>query len=211
MENEVKTTGKQTGKVWVDEAGNKISASRITPSEKAMETEANRIYELAVKAEKRLKDLKDNIEKTAEVLMDQFYKENNIDVNKRKGNFTIYSFNRAIKIEVSVQDKQTFDSNLIEGCKEKLMQFLDTSISSTEDFVKQIVLDAFETTKGNMDVKKVMSLLKYKSRIKSNLYQEAMVLLERAIRVDSSKTYQRVYKKNEAGEYVNVNLNFSAL
>ena len=79
------------------------------------------------------------------------------------------------------------------------------------EFVKDLVTDAFSTSKGKLDAKKVMSLLKYRNKIKDYQFQEALNLIETSIRKPDSKTYFRVWERREDGSYGIVDLNFSSL
>lgn len=198
-------------KVWKDEAGNVIPANRITKSEKIREKHAEQILKDAKKASEFLRLLKEKVNHATEEVMATVAEENKIDMTKRKGNFTWFNFDRSVKIEISINERIVFDDMLIAACKEKLMSFIDTTVSGTEEFVKDLILDAFNTAQGRLDTRKVMSLLKYQKRIKNNLFQEAMDLLTNAIRRPDSKTYSRVWIKNAKGEYENIDLNYSSL
>ena len=46
------------------------------------------------------------------------------------------------------------------------MQFLKKSLNSTQEFNKDLILDAFQTRAGKLDTKKIMYLLKYEDKIK---------------------------------------------
>ena len=132
-------------------------------------------------------------------------------LGKGKGGFTWKNFDGSIKIESSVSESIKFDDLGIIACKEKLELFLNNNLESKDAFIKQMVLDAFETSRGKLDAKKVLSLLTYRSKIKAPLFQEALNLLEKAIRRPDSKMYFRVFVKDEAGEYKNIDLNISSI
>ena len=72
-------------------------------------------------------------------------------------------------------------------------------------------MSAFETSRGKLDTKKVLSLKRHASRIKDKRYHEAMDLIDKAIRKPESKTYFRVWEKDENGQYKSVDLNFSSI
>ena len=75
-----------------------------------------------------------------------------------------------------------------------------------------MVINAFETQrKGNLDVKSVMNLTRYESKVKDPLFSEAVALINSAIRRPKTKTYFRVWQKNSNGEYQNVDLNISSI
>src|SRR5690606_379589 len=127
------------------------------------------------------------------------------------GNFTWHNFDRSLKIEVSINERIQFDDLTITACKDKLNQLIDANNEGKVESIKDMVNDAFSTSRGKLDAKKVMSLLKYKSRIKAPVFQEAMVLLEESIRRPDSKVYFRIWKKNQDGKYENIDLNFSSI
>ena len=128
-----------------------------------------------------------------------------------KGNFTWFNFDRSIRIEVSISDRIDFDDIAIEASKEKLDTFLSENLDSKTDFVKDLVIDAFSTTKGKIDAKKVMSLMKYRGKIKHPLFVEALDILASGIRTPESRTYFRIWKKEDDGKYSLIDLNFSSI
>lgn len=198
-------------KKWIDEAGNEIPAHRITVAEKVAEKHSSELLSLAQKANEQLVKIKSTVLQYSNEVFDAVMAENGVDVKKRKGNFTWYSFDRSIKIEVSISERVVFDDALITACTEKLMQFLNRSVSSSQMFIKDLILDAFQTSNKKLDTKKIMYLLKYKDKIKDSLYTDAMDLLEKSIRKPEQKSYFRIWLRNSSGEYENVELNFSSI
>ena len=72
-------------------------------------------------------------------------------------------------------------------------------------------MSAFATEKGKLDAKKVMGLLKFRSKEKNKNFQKALDLLEDSIRRPQSKQYFHVAVRNEEGGYDNIDLNFSSV
>lgn len=199
---------KPSEKMWIDEARLSIPYARINNYERLAERIAYQIAKDAMSLNSKLSQLKELVLEKVNELYEAFIAENG-NVGKGKGNFTIYNFNRSIKIEVDIKDLITFDDNLIRVAQEKLNVFLDSSIDGVDSFIKDMILDAFNTTRGKLDIRKVLSLRRYKANIKDPRYHEAMDAIDKAIRRPSSKTYTRVFVKNEEGEYESINLNFS--
>lgn len=197
------------GKKWIDPAGNVIPANRVTPLEKRKERFADKIKKNAIKISQELSALKGLIETSSSEIYQEVMQEKNIDIKKKKGNFTWFNFDRTIKIEIERNDKTEFDSILIDSCKTKLDTFLSTNINTENQFIKQLILDAFQTTKGRLDTQRVMSLLKYKSKINNELFLSAMEDLENSITREFRKRYSRVWLKDADGEWVNIPLNYS--
>lgn len=201
---------KSTDSMWTDEAGLSIPYNRTTKVERLMERKS---YALAKKANglsNKLKSFKDEVREVCQDVYDTYMASVNND-KKNKGNFTWYNFNRSIKIEVSISERIEFDDLGIKACKDKLDEFLKNNITAKNDFIKQLVFDAFETKRGALDAKKVTGLLRYRNKIKNPTFQEALDLIESSIRRPDSKMYFRISVRNEEGKYDNIDLNFSSI
>lgn len=199
---------------WKDEKGSEIPVNRITAFEKKRERFAGNLLKKSMVINDHLNGFKNEMKSLCDELFTEFmdeYASKNPNGKKPKGNFTWYNFDRSIRVEVSINERIEFDDLSIEACKSKLDEFLAISIESKDEFIKEMVMDAFETSKGNLDSKKVMSLLRYEQKIKSPLFKDAMQLLKSAIRRPDSKTYFRIAALNSDGKYQNIELNFSSI
>jgi hypothetical protein len=92
-----------------------------------------------------------------------------------------------------------------------LDSFIELNVDGRVDFVKELVNDAFKTSRGQLDSRKVMSLMRYRNKIKDNTFREALDLIEESIRRPESKIYYRISEKDESGEYKSVELNLSSI
>jgi hypothetical protein len=202
---------KPSDKVWTDESGAGIPYSRTTKVERLHERSANKIVRATLDVNKRLHALNELLINLSQEAYDAYMKSKDID-KKSKGNYTWYNFDRSIKIEVNVSEPIVFDSLTITAAKEKLDEFLDANIESKNSFIKQMIIDAFETQRsGSLDTKQVLKLTSYEDKVKSPKFSEAIKLIREAIRRPKSKTYRRVWIKDASGKYQNVELNLSSL
>tara|TARA_R110002096_G_scaffold369525_1_gene562764 strand:- start:743 stop:1369 length:627 start_codon:yes stop_codon:yes gene_type:complete len=202
---------KSSDKVWTDESGTEIPYNRTTKVERLHERSSNRIIKAALDVNKRLHTLNNLLSDLSQEAYEAYMKSKGIN-KKAKGNFTWYNFDRSIKIEVNVSEPIVFDSLTITAAKEKLDEFLDANIESKNTFIKQMIIDAFETQRsGSLDTKQVLKLTSYEDKVKSPKFSEAIKLIREAIRRPKSKTYRRVWIKDEDGKYQNVELNLSSL
>ena len=201
----IQTSKNQT---WIDETNAPIPYKRTTTLERSKEKNAAILMKDAQAINKRLLDFKETIKEHCKSIYDQASAENNVKLDG-KGNYTWFNFDRSIKIEVSISDRVTFDDLTIAAAKQKLDEFLDANIDVKIEFVKDIITEAFSTSKGKLDSKKVLSLLKYRDKVKDLGFQEALNLIEKAVRRPDSKTYHRVFVKDEDGRYNAIELNFS--
>jgi hypothetical protein len=196
--------------VWIDESGSSVPYSRVTQSERTREASLARLLKGAQDINKKLASYKNEIVQATKEIVDQFAAEKGLKT-MGKGNVTLYNFDRSIKVEVSINDRIEFDDLTMIACKEKFDQFIDLNVQGRQEFIREIINDAFSTARGKLDSKKVMALFKYESKVSDPLFQEAMKLLRDSIRRPDSRTYYRIWLKDDSGEYQNIDLNFSSI
>ncbi len=197
-------------KTWIDESGIQIPSNRITPAERLKEKNAGFLVKKALGLQSILVAFKEEIANKSDEVLSAVVGE--VKATKdTKGNYTWYNFDRSVKIEVSVNERIAFDDLEIMACQEKLNKYIAENVTTTEPLVTELVESAFSRKNGNLDAKKVMSLLKYKERVKAPLFLEAMKHLEASIRRPDSKTYYRIALRNEEGKYENIDTNLSSL
>ena len=195
--------------MWIDEAGNSIPVKRITRSEKLMELKSTLLLKGARMINDRLIAFKTDIKTICEEVEKASLAENGVVRENAKGNLTWYNFDRSIKVERSVSEPMRFDELTISAAKSKLDEFLNEAIESKFDFAKDMILTAFETTKGQLDPKKITPLTRYERKVNHPLFSEACRLIQQALRRPESKTYYRVWVKDEDGKFQAIELNFS--
>lgn len=191
---------------WVDEAGHSIPWTHIKQVEKVNEAFTFFIAQKALKVSAQLKQFKADVIGSVDTMVAAFHDQYEGKKKVFKGNYTLFNFDRSIKIEVHVGTPIKFDDMLIQKAKSVLDDFLKEGISAKHSFIKEMVLSAFETSRGQMDVKKIMALKKYSDRITDKRYTEAMRLIDSAIRKPKSETYYQVWIMNGSGKYENVPL-----
>jgi hypothetical protein len=201
-------------KTWTDEKGHEIPYSRITKLEKRTQRETKKLLRKAQSINTKLVDFKTEVAIIAEELWISTIQEAGSKTKDSKGNITIYNFDRSIKMEVNVATPIKFDDALIAVAREKFNEFLDVSTANVEDFMKEMIHSAFETSRGQLDTKQVMDLVSLRKRVdraRFPLFHEAIDLIEDSIRRPSSKKYFRIWYKDEANDYQIVDLNFSSI
>jgi hypothetical protein len=194
---------------WQDEAGNLLTFDQVTKKEKVYEKITFDVAKAALKANEQLKKLKGFIMASIKKATDAFHDQYKGKKTEFKGNYTITNFDQSIKVLVSVSNPIRFDDMTIQQAKSLLDDFLKDGISAKNSYIKDMVLSAFETRRGQMDVKKIMSLKRYADRISDERYKEAMQLIDSAIRRPDTATYYRVEIRNEEGKYENIALSIA--
>lgn len=195
---------------WIDESGTDVPVEYITTGMRLRERNAAQLLRGAKEVSRKL----DEFKKLMEKLCGDVYRKAMEEYKAKpdgKGNFTWFNFDRSIKIEVSISERIDFDDLAIKASKEKLDAFLSENIDSKMEFVKDLVIDAFSTSRGKIDSKKVMQLMKYRTKISHPLFQEAINILTDGIRKPGSKTYFRIWERDESNTYNLIDLNFSSI
>lgn len=199
-------------KEYTDERGRVVPSSRFSKLEKDIDYTARKLFKKAEKLESALLEFKCEAFDLASDLLTRTLEENAVDPGQRKGNYTFYSIDRSIKIEVKVSDRIVFDDMLIKACQEKLMSFVSKNLVNADPMFSEMIMNAFTTARGKLDTRKVLDLLRYRGKTDYTEYEEAMVILEKSIRRPDSRTYMKVWKQNPTdNSYVPVDLNFSSI
>lgn len=194
-------------KQWIDVSGNEVPAQYVPKLDKERERITLKYLAKAKKLSEQLQALKDEMLADCDAIYDQMLKENNVPGNS-KGGYSVSTFDRSAKIEVSIQERIEFD-DLVTVAHEKIKQFLEEKTKGVDMDLQQLINQAFETRKGRMDVKRILGL--FRLQITHPLWIEAMELIKKSINRNNSKRYVRVWEKDGNGEYRNVELNFSSI
>lgn len=202
---------KSTAPYWKDEAGREIPFKRISSYERLAERTTAKIAAKGLKLHTELTEFKQSIRDEALSLYKAFCAENNGVIGKGKGSATFFNFDRSIKFEVVVNEAITFDPNTIELAKVKLDELLSDGLGGAKEWVKELVMDAFQTSRGKLDPKKILGLRRHAERINDPRYDEVMKLIDKGIRKPKSKEYFRVWVMGENGQYYDLQLNISAI
>lgn len=202
---------KPADKSWKDEAGMPIPFNRLTPYEKKAERTVAKVAKDALDLHTKLSSFKQQMKDAATELYADFLKENGGKIGQNKGNVTLFNFDRSVKLEVKINDRIELDQNFINLAKDELDNMIKGLTADAQDSVQVLLQTAFETSGGNLDVKKILSLKKHSSRFKNPFWEKAMDYIDKSIRKPTSKEYFRVWVKADNGEYKDIQLNFSAL
>lgn len=194
-------------KQWIDHKGVAIPAKYVPKNDKEREVIVTRYINRAIKLNEALIDFKNGVLAECDAFYDQLMADNGVK-KQGKGNYSLTTFDKAYKIEVDVQDRIEFDDT-IQVAHEKLKAFIAEKTQGVDFDLQQIVNGAFQTSKGKMDVKRVLGLFEY--NINHPTWKEAMELIKNSIQRNSSKRYVRLWERQENGDYRAIELNFSAL
>lgn len=197
---------------WINESGQEIPLNYITPSDRLKERVSGSILRDAKSLSARLAKFKEDMLNKCEQVREKKLEELNARGKSiGSGAMVFYNFDKSIKVTFDVNNFIEFDDITLSACKAKLDEWLNSNLDSKSEFMKEIVMNAFSTSRGKIDTKKVLDLMKWRSKVKDALFQDAINLLADAIRRGGSRTYPRVWERDKNGEYKAINLNFSSI
>lgn len=194
-------------KKWRNSKGQEVPAVYVPKIDKEREKLVKKYIDKAQKLNASLIMFKKDLIDDCDAFIEQMFKENNVK-QEGKGNYSLTSFDKELKIEINVQDRIEFDDT-IQVAHAKIKEYLADITKDANSDIQVIVNSAFQTSKGKMDVKRILGLFEYK--ITHPKWVEAMELIQNSISRNSSKRYVRLWIKNAAGEYDSIELNFSSL
>lgn len=195
-------------KVWKTAKGEIVPAEVVSAHDKKKEKVVLKIAKQALTVSKLLVELKAITESDVNKLYNEHLRIKGIEPGERKENYTLYSFDREWKIEISRADTVTFDDN-INVVKQLLDEYIEDVTNQASSDIQVLVQSAFKTRKGQLDKARLFSLFQYE--IEHPLWKRAMEELKQSIDVQSSKKYIKIMRRDENEEYVLVPLSFSAV
>ncbi len=199
---------KSNKKVWIDHTGAEIPAKYVPSIKKKEDRTVSKIHQKALKLHNMLKEFKEEAIIMADDMYREMAMENKIMLDDKPHNFTLFSFDKSIKIEMQVHNRIEFDST-IDFAQQKINEFLEEKTKGIDDELIVIIQSAFKTSRGRLDAKKIMQLFSLK--INHPKWKEAMEILKNSMNINHTKRYLNIYAKDEEGKYKLVTLNFSAL
>lgn len=193
-------------KKWIDHEGNQVPAQYVPTLDKKKDRTAHKLAKKARWINEKLAEFKEKLFTECDGIWEEMLKA--ADVRTGEKGYTIHSFDKSIKVEVSQSQRIEFDDQ-IQLAKAKLFEWLDTKLDENDGDIRQVVHHAFETRKGKLDTDRVLSLFRLK--IKDKLWNEAMDLVKGSVQRNISRRYARIYVKDQQGQYQLLDLNFSSV
>ncbi|MDH5525550.1 MAG: DUF3164 family protein [Desulfobulbaceae bacterium] len=126
-----------------------------------------------------------------------------------RGNVTLTSFDGKYQVLRAVSDQLDFDENL-QAAKALIDECLRKWTSDSGPEVRAVIDDAFQVDKkGRINAKRILGLRKLK--INDEKWLRAMDAINDSITVIGSRTYFRIYERDDRGNYRQIPLDFSGV
>jgi len=198
-----KTTTERTK---TDAQGRAIPVSVIKTEMLKQDSVVNNTLDRVLRLQKRIKTDKLKLYDEIQDYLEYVAKKSGLTW---KGNAGFTSFDGKYKIEIRFKERIEFGLEL-QLAKQKIDECLKDWTSESNANLRAIISEAFQVDKkGEIAKTRILSLRKY--NIKDPVWKEAMELIDKAIRVVSTKQYVSFYERDEYGEYKMIVLNFTSL
>jgi hypothetical protein len=191
---------KKTDFIWETFDGQKVPESAISPFDKKKEPKVRSILKKLQAARKATLEAEEFMQKTADTLAKEMYANKGVEYTLNDS-FTIYSYDKSIKIEARKNAilQLTDDVNI---AYKLFNEYLEEAITSDQTEIKRLVLRAFSTSKGELDPKRLLTLLGM--NITHDKWVQAADVLRQAISTNSTKRYIKMSLRNATGEYESI-------
>lgn len=192
-------------KFYKDHEGFDIPAHAIPELEKRKDKLSRKLLKKALDIEERLHDLKNEMVENCDGMFNEMLLKHDVKQDT-KGSYTIFSYDKSIKIEVNVSNRIEFNDH-INIAQAKINEYIREKTEGVDDGICKLINSAFTKSKGTLDAKRIIGLKKI--QINHKLWKQAMELIDKSISTNSSKRYFSISQKDEEGNYTAVSLNFS--
>jgi len=189
---------KQTGKLWIDSTGREVQKWAINPVLQVEEKHAQKIGELALKAEKALQLLNNAVDVAQKEVFEAKLKDAKIKEFTRSitaESITFSAFDKTVNVDIKTTKKLVFDKSYVGMIKAKFEEFFsifdrDEAQSKKYAFLREMINSLLYKGNGGLDQTSVNEIRSHKAtaeRIKFEgweLFVEAVDLFDRAIRTE---------------------------
>lgn len=195
---------------WKDSKGRLIPIESIKPIDREREDLVHGIVTKARIVNEVLSRFKHEVFADIDAFVELSAERYGAKLGGNKGNVSLLSFDGRYKIVLAVQETLAFDEG-IQAAKALIDECLSEWTENAGPELKTIVAGAFEVDKqGLINTKRVLSLRRYD--IADDRWQRAMDALSDSLRVQSSKSYVRVYERiGDSEDYRSIALDIAGV
>lgn len=130
-------------------------------------------------------------------------------IGGRKGNVSLVSFDGEYRVLRAIQENIMFDER-IQAAKVLIDECLKDWTTGARAELKAVIDRAFDVDKeGNLNTGRILGLRNIKSD--DPRWKEAMTAISDSVKVVSSKSYVRIYKRRADGEYDQIPLDIASV
>lgn len=192
----------------MDGRGALIREEMVKPVDKLRDELIRQIVEAAKNASTALSDFKRITLAEVDAFIDVSAAEYDVTLRSKKGNLTLHSFDKRLKVVVQVADSLVFDERL-QVAKALIDECIQDWGVDARPELMALLNDAFQVDKeGKIATGRVLGLRRLD--IKDEKWTKAMTAITDSIQTSHSKRYIRFYERvGDTEEYRSISLNLA--
>lgn len=184
---------------WQNASGGLTPESLVADIDKLRDQTVRRIIQDAKQTSQVLGDFKARAMSDVETFIDTSMEQYGAKTGGEKGNVTLTSFDGRFKILRARDELLAFDERL-QAAKALIDECIRRWTKGTRAEIRALIDNAFQVDRqGNISTGRVLGLRRLK--IDDPQWLEAMRAINDALQVVGSKSYIRIYERDEAGKY----------
>lgn len=202
---------KQKGSIWRDANGRELNTWAINPVLKVEEKHAQKVADLALKAEKALKALNEAVDNAQREVYEAKLKDAQIKDYTRMPtpeSLTFSAFDKSVVVDIKTTKRLVFDKTYVNIVKSKFDEFFkafdgDEKASQKFSFLREMVNSLLYKGSGDLDQTSVNEIRSHKATAERTkvpgweLFVEAVDLFDKAIRTEPGNRLFYVDVKDE--------------
>lgn len=191
---------------WLDGEGIKVPVDYISDEDQQRDKFVEDLIDDAIRLQGFISTLKAKMQAKVEVYLEGVASNYG---EAWQGNARIRNFSQTAEVEIRQAKLLTFDETL-SIAKTKIDNCISKWAMGSRKEIIALVNQAFRVNqKQQLDVKEIMKLLSLD--IQEEQWLEAMEIIKKSIRVESTKQYLNFRRRDISGRMVTITLNYSAL
>jgi len=132
-----------------------------------------------------------------------------VEMGGRKGNVSLTTYDRKYKIQIAVAESLVFDEGL-QAAKALIDECINDWSSESRPEIRTLINDAFQPDQeSRINTRRVLGLRRLD--IKDDKWRLAMDAISDSVAVAGSKSYIRLYERDERGGYNQISLDMAAV
>lgn len=192
-----------------DEHGSLVRVDKIKSHDLTRDQLVREIAKDCAVISDELQSLKTKLANKIQLFVEDMFANHNRKVGGKKGNVTLFSYDKSLKVERTQQERETTNEHILVA-----KQMVDDCIKSWAKGAKKdlqaLVQKYFRTDgKGSYSVQDLKKLMRMKIGQDDPVWQAAMKALANSIEQSHTETYYRAYYRTESGGYESIPLNIT--
>lgn len=192
-----------------DGQGRLVRVENIRPIDLARDELVKEIYDRARLITSHLAIFKKTTMGDIAAFIDLSAERYGVDLGGKKGNVTLWTYDRRLKIQLAVAESLVFDEGL-QAAKALIDECINDWSSDSRPEIRTLINDAFQPDQeAKINTRRVLGLRRLD--IKDEKWRRAMDAISDSVAVAGSKSYIRIYERDEDGQYRQLAMDLAAI